>query len=68
MPRAVQQVSAVLEGSDTTRFFVRDLESWLDLLIYDLIPVYQIRKSYQVINNIRRNTKIYKNSNRSFDL
>ena len=27
-------------------------------MIYDLITVYQIRQSYHVINNIRRNTKI----------
>ena len=63
---------SMLEGTkcvwDTTLIDLYDLKSWLELLINDLIsliPVYQIRQSIHVNINILRNTKIYKNINRS---
>ena len=34
------KVAIDLIGGPDTRFFVRDLEFWLDLLIISLIPVY----------------------------
>ena len=36
--------------------------------LISLISVYQIRQFIHVINGIQRNTKNYKNINRSFDL
>ena len=47
------------------------LKFGLDLVISDLISlisVYQIRQFIHVINGIQRNTKNYKNINRSFNL
>ena len=48
----------VARGPTLVPDFLYEIWNWLDLLNYDLIPVYQIRQSYRVINNIRRNTKI----------
>ena len=39
-------------GGPDTRFFVQDLEFWLDLLIYDLISLIPVCSPYHVIVNI----------------